>query len=559
MKFSLPQFILLGLGLFLSLSVFGQRGSVLEINEADSLLGANGFERLLGNVKMKHQTTLINCDSAHFYRATNMAKLYGRVFIEDMEDSVTTRSAYAEYDGNTKLAKLRNNVIFDNGETKLYTDFLDYNRESNIANYFNEGKVVDSTNVLTSERGKYEVNLEKITFEDDVVLVNPDYTMKTNFLVYLTIPKTAETQGLTNLVSKEGNTLNAQKGSFYDTQNKLFRFYDGVVDTETSRVKAEELLYRELEGYYEGKENVRVYNKEREVEIFGDEGRYWEEKGYSLVHGNALVRKYFEKDTLYLAADTLISQDHESDSLKYLLAFHSVQLVKSDLTGVSDSLAYNYNDSTIQLFQDPVIWNNKSQITADSMTFFIQNEELKRVYMQENVFSVMSDTLTNFNQMKGRKLNGYFTEGQINRLEIEGNGESLYYALEGDTLTQGINRTLSATIRMDFKDGAIKKVKYDVKPDGKFIPFQLVNEESSRLEGFQWRIEEKPSMETIFAWRIVEEIDPNEKNLFDEPDAEIRMPTDEEIQKSLEKRGLRPEKPKLKPLKKAGNLPNEKQ
>lgn len=558
MKFSLPQFFLLGLGLFLSLSVFGQSGSVLEINEADSLLGANGFERLLGNVKMKHQTTLINCDSAHFYRATNMAKLYGRVFIEDMEDSVTTRSAYAEYDGNTKLAKLRNNVIFDNGETKLYTDFLDYNREANVANYFNEGKVVDSTNVLTSERGKYEVNLEKITFEDDVVLVNPDYTMKTNFLVYLTIPKTAETQGLTNLVSKEGNTLNAQKGSFYDTQNKLFRFYDGVVDTETSRVKAEELLYRELEGYYEGKENVRVFNKEREVEIFGDEGKYWEERGYSLVHGNALVRRYFEKDTLFLAADTLISQDHESDSLKYLLAFHSVQLVKSDLTGVSDSLAYNYNDSTIRLFQDPVIWNQNNQMTADSMTFFIQNEELRRVYMQENVFSVMTDTLANFNQMKGRKLNGYFADGQISKLEIEGNGESLYYALEGDTLTQGINRTLSATIQMDFKEGAIKKVKYDVKPDGKFIPFQLVDEESSRLEGFQWRIEEKPSMETIFAWRMVEEIDPDEKNLFDEPDAEILMPTDEEIRKSLEKRGLLPKKPLLRPLNKGGNLPNEK-
>ncbi|WP_268034228.1 OstA-like protein [Algoriphagus sp. PAP.12] len=558
MKFSLPQFFLLGLGLFLSLSVFGQSGSVLEINEADSLLGANGFERLLGNVKMKHQTTLINCDSAHFYRATNMAKLYGRVFIEDMEDSVTTRSAYAEYDGNTKLAKLRTNVIFDNGETKLYTDFLDYNRPANIATYFNEGKVVDSTNVLTSEKGKYEVNLEKITFEDDVVLVNPDYTMKTNFLVYLTIPKTAETQGLTNLVSKDGNTLNAQKGSFYDTQNKLFRFFDGVVDTETSRVKAEELLYRELEGYYEGKENIRVYNKEREVEIFGDEGKYWEERGYSLVYGNALVRKYFEKDTLYLAADTLISQDHESDSLKYLLAFHSVQMVKSDLSGVSDSLAYNYNDSTIRLFQDPVIWNQNNQMTADSMTFFIQNEELRRVYMQENVFSVMTDTLANFNQMKGRKLNGYFADGQISKLEIEGNGESLYYALEGDTLTQGINRTLSATIQMDFKEGAIKKVKYDVKPDGKFIPFQLVDEESSRLEGFQWRIEEKPSMETIFAWRMVEEIDPDEKNLFDEPDAEILMPTDEEIRKSLEKRGLLPKKPLLRPIKKDGNLPNEK-
>lgn len=216
------------------------------------------------------------------------------------------------------MAKLRNKVVFTNGETTLYTDYLNYDRAQNIATYFNKGKVVDSTNVLTSERGRYEVNRERITFLDKVVLVNPDYTMKTEYLVYLTIPKTAETKGLTNLVSKEGNTLDAQKGSFYDTQNKNFRFFDGVVETETSRVKAEELLYKELEAYYEGKENVRVFNKERQVEIFGDVGQYWEDRGYSLVHGKALVRRYFEKDTLYLTADTLISQDRSP----YLLSFY---------------------------------------------------------------------------------------------------------------------------------------------------------------------------------------------------------------------------------------------
>lgn len=534
-------------------SSFGQGTNTLEILKADSLKGANGFERLLGSVRMKNQNTLISCDSAHFFRTSNMAKLYGRVLIEDQEDPVTTRSTYAEYDGNTKLAKLRNKVVFTNGETTLYTDYLNYDRAQNIATYFNKGKVVDSTNVLTSERGRYEVNRERITFLDKVVLVNPDYTMKTEYLVYLTIPKTAETKGLTNLVSKEGNTLDAQKGSFYDTQNKNFRFFDGVVETETSRVKAEELLYKELEAYYEGKENVRVFNKERQVEIFGDVGQYWEDRGYSLVHGKALVRRYFEKDTLYLTADTLISQDHESDSAKYLLAFHSINLIKADLSGIADSLVYNYNDSTIQLFQDPVIWNQKSQISADSMVFYIENEELKRVFMKEKAFVIMTDTLTNFNQMKGRKMTGFFEEGQISKLNIEGNGESLYFALEGDTLTQGVNRTLSATIELKFKEGAIKRVKYDIKPDGRFIPVQKLDEKSSRLDGFLWRLEEKPVLDSIFAWRPVIEIDPDQKNLFNEPNAEIRMPTEEEIQKSLEKRGLNKKKPVLTPLKTKNN------
>lgn len=530
-----------------SFSSHAQEKSILEINKADALLGdgVRGYERFVGSVEMKHKNTLIFCDSLHFFREENKARLFGNVRLVDTEDPVQTTSGYAEYDGNTKVAKLRNHVVFTNQKTTLNTEYLDYDRERNIAYYFNDGKVVDSVNVLTSERGTYEVTIEKITFKKDVVLVNPDYTMKTNDLVYFTIPKTAETKGLTNLISKDGNTLDAQNGSFYDTQGKKFRFFDGVVESETSRIKAKELYYSELEAYYEGKENVSVLNKERQIEVFGDVGEYWEERKYSQVYGNALVRRYFEKDTLYMVSDSLISQDGEVDSIKYLLAFRAVKLVKTDLSGAADSLVYNYSDSSIQLFKDPVMWNQKSQITADSMVFYIANEELDRVFMKDKVFVITRDTLMNFNQMKGRTMVGYFDEGQMDKIDIDGNGESLYFALQADTISQGINKTLSANIKLRFKNGAIQRVTYGIKPDGKFTPFQLINEENSRLEGFTWRLEEKPDMDDINAWRKPEEIDPDAENLFNEPDVELILPTDEEILKSLEKRGWKPEKKSL--------------
>jgi len=526
---------------------FAQQSSRLVINHADVLASGSGYERLLGNVEMKHHNSLIFCDSAHFYRAENRARLFGKVKIQDNEDPITTTSAYAEYDGNTKLAKLRRNVVFTNQETTLYTDYLDYNRETNIATYFNDGKVVDSTNVLTSERGIYEVNLERITFRQDVVLVNPDYTMKTGHLIYLTIPKTSETKGLTNIVSKEGYKLDAQEGSFYDTQQKQFRFFDGIVETEESRVKAQELFYDEENGYYEGKEDVRVLNKERQVEVFGDDGKYWEDRKYSVVHGKALVRKYFEADTLFMIADTLISQDSEADTAKYLLAFRSVKLTKSDLAGLADSLVYNYSDSSIRLFRDPVMWNHKSQISADSMVFYIANEQLDRVYMKDKAFAIMTDTLLNFNQMKGRSMTGYFNEGEIDALDIDGNGESLYFALEADTLTQGINRILSANIRLTFQEGAIRKANFGIRPDGKFTPVQKLDEKVSRLDGFRWRIEEKPDKEIIDSWRKPVEIDPEAENLFNDPDVELEPPTDGQIQENLKKSGFTPEKKPLDP------------
>ncbi|MCH7408881.1 organic solvent tolerance protein OstA [Belliella sp. DSM 111904] len=522
--------------LFTTLVAFSQSDNSLEIKKADRLIGSGGFQRLLGNAEMRHQNSLIYCDSAHFYEKENMAKLYGNVRIIDQNDPVSTVSRYAEYDGNTKIAKLRTNVVFKNESTTLYTEFLDYNRETGIANYFNDGKVVDSTNVLTSKNGVYETAIEKITFTDDVILVNPDYTLKTNFLIYFTIPKTAETVGLTNIVSAEGNKLNAQKGSFYDTENKIFRFYEGDVETETSWVYADNLYYDENELYYEGRGDVAVYNKERKTEIFGDEGKYWEDRKYSKVYGKALVKKYFEQDTMYMIADTLISQDSEEAAERFLQAFYNVRIIKSDLAGRADSLSYIYSDSTIHLYDDPVIWNDKTQISADSIRFLIANEEIERVFLNRKAFSVSKDTLGHFNQLKGRNMVGYLEDSQIQRLDVTGNGESLYFDLLNDSTLRGINKSLCANIIMYFQEGNVRKINYLVKPEGQFTPNHLIKDDQKSLEGLRWREAEKPNMEIIKAWRDPINRRENQENLFDIPEIDIPLPTDEEIQKLIEER-----------------------
>ncbi|MEX2593695.1 MAG: OstA-like protein [Anditalea sp.] len=510
-------------------------GSRLEIIQADRLLGGKGFERLLDDVVLKHQNSLIYCDSAHFYSQENLAKLFGNVRIMDQKDSVETFSTYGEYDGNSQIAKLRNDVVFKNKETTLYTDFLDYNRSTGEANYFNSGRVVDSTNVLTSEKGLYETLLEKITFTDLVVLVNPDYTLKSNLLFYNTNLRTAETKGITNIQSKEGTKLNAKRGSFYNTEAKVFTFYDGDVETENSKISAEILYYDEKQQYYEALENVSVFNKERNVEVFGEEGKYWEDRKYSKVYGNALVRKYFEKDTLYMIADTLISQDSEDASNRYLQAFSNMRMIKSDIAGRSDSMVYIYSDSTIYLIGDPVIWNNKSQITADSIRFLIANEEIDKAYLKENTFAVTKDTISNYNQIRGRKMTGYFLEGQMSKLDVEGNGESLYFALENDTTIRGVNKLLCGRILMHFEEGQVSSINHTIKPEATFTPPHLLEEENMALSGFEWREEEQPTMAMINDWRTPKIRKEKEFNFFNEPNVRLPYPDSDEILKILNK------------------------
>ena len=433
-----------------------KKQSRLEILQAEQYLGGSGFERLLTDVILKHKTSLIYCDSAHFYSEDNLAKLFGNVKIDEQ------------------------------------------------ANYFNSGMVKDSTNVLTSEKGLYETQIEKITFNEDVVLENPDYTMKSNTLYYFTTTKIVETVGLTNILSKDDNRLNAQKGSFYDTANKIFRFYDGDVESENSIVYGEILYYDENANYYEAKENVSIFNKEQNVEVFGDEGKYWEAKQYSEVYGNALVKKYFDIDTLFVIADTLISQDGENAEEKYTLAYPNMRMIKADLAGRADSMAY--------------------------IQFTIANQEIDQALLQDNAFAITRDTVANFNQIKGRKMTAYFLNGDMEKLDVEGNGESLYFAIENDTTLKGLNKLLCGRIIMEFKEGAVSRISHTIKPEASFTPPHMFEEDELKLEGFIWRGEERPTKKHINDWRTPKIRDKNRYSFFDEPDVKLPYPENDELQ-----------------------------
>ncbi|EIM76049.1 hypothetical protein A3SI_11849 [Nitritalea halalkaliphila LW7] len=469
-----------------------QNANYLDFKRAERVRGGAEVERFYGNVLMINQNTIVECDSAFFFKRENMAKLYGNVRITDKEDPVVTTASYAEYEGASRMARLRQNVVMDNEGTLLYTDFLDYDRNTATANYFNGGRVVDSLNVLTSEKAVYETQIERITFTERVDLVNPDYHMKTEYLIYRTIPKTAETLGLTNVVSAEGNRLNAQKGAYYETEGGIFRFYDGDAETEDAIIFGETLYYDENRGYYEAREDVSILYKKDEIELFGDEGYHLELEKYSRMYGRGLVQKYLEADTLFMIADTLIYKDDELPANRELSAFYNARIFKTDLQGRGDSIAYVFADSSIHLYRDPVLWNDNNQVTADSIRLLIVDEAIEKAFFERNAYLIGEDTLQNYNQIKGRRMIAYFRDEQIQQLDVNGNGESLYFDLLEDNTLRGMNLLLCARMIIYFEEGQLQRIKSLVKPDGTFTPPHEIDDKKRKLKDFRWRIEEKP-------------------------------------------------------------------
>jgi lipopolysaccharide export system protein LptA len=500
------MFRLLFIFLLLSISslVFGQKK--IKFIHADDFKGSvrNGvrFERAVGNVEFQQNTTNIKCDSSHFFRGENRLEAFGHVHITD--DSVDITSLRLEYDGNTKIARLRQQVVFEKiGRAKLFTDFLDYDRVKDEARYFNGGKLIDTANTLNSRKGYYDLKTNLASFKKEVVGVNKDYTLSSDTMQYNSNTKIVYFQSFTKLVDKEGKTAIYEQG-IYDTRKKKSTLSTGEMETPTYKIKADNYDLDDQRKYYKVNGHVAMTSKNENLTIFGDDGYLDKKSGISKVWNNAYVAKVDDAgDTLFLSADTLVSIDSKDLKKRRLLAYHNVKIFKSDMQGKADSLAYVSADSTLFFYRDPVLWTNENQMTADSIRMLLKDKKIDRIYMVNNSFVASQDSLKNFNQIKGRKMTTYFSNKSIHHVIVEGNGESIYFALEEKlmkkdsllyhiTLLVGMNKMICSNIRINFKNGKVNNVNSYVKPDASFSPPHEIKDKDRTLKGFSWRAAQRP-------------------------------------------------------------------
>ena len=483
-------------------SIVVAQGKVTLEYQGDSTVGGkrNGevYQHLLGHVKFVQKSTTIHCDSAYFFNKRRVLEAYGHVKIFDSVDSTDIKGDKMIYDGTSRQAQLRGNVVYIDDSIHLYTDFLDYDMTNKSAKYFNGGKIIDGVNTLTSEEGLYDTEGKMMTFQRDVKLVSPNYTLTADNLIYNIITKKARTTTRTVILTSDQKELVAENGGEFDTANKRYSFNVSEINTDKYHLKADQIMTDQVTSFYNAKGNVYVFGKNDNVIITGDNAKYWEKEGKAKVYGQAVMKKILNKDTLFLAADTLVSIDGDSSAGKRLLAYHNVKIFKTDIQGKSDSLAYFVADSTIYFYHDPVLWSNESQISADSINAEIKNGNIDRLNTSVNSFVISEDSISNFNQVKGRKLTAYFRDSKINNVHVNGNGESLYYVLDDkDNHLVGMNKITCSSMKIMFKANQVDDISFFNKPDGSFIPPQELKEADKKLDGFKWRIDQKPDKARI--------------------------------------------------------------
>ena len=435
-----------------------------------------------GNVVFKHDSAYLYCDSAYLYNYSNILEAFSNVRMEQ-GDSIFIYGDYLIYEGNKNLAKMRYNVRMENGDVTLFTDSLNYDRNVNIGYYLSGGMIVDSLNELTSVYGQYSPDTKLAHFKKNVKLVNPQFVLTSDTLKYATETKIATILG-PSIIESDSGVIYSKLG-WYNTLNDESMLYKRSLvynKEKTQSITADSLFYNRKNRFCEAFGNMFLNDTVQKVILTGNYGYYDEIKNFAFATDSAQMMNYSQTDTLYLHADTLMMQTIGKE--REMKAFHSVRIFKTDMQGVCDSLQFNTKDSTLRMYKEPVLWNTVYQMTGDTIVMFFNDSTIDRTHVINYAFSTEKVDSTYYNQLKGKNMKIYFTEGEVRLVDVSGNVETIYYLLENDGSFIGLNKTESSYLTMQIKDRKPERTVWKPASKGETIPLPDLTPEIKFLKGF---------------------------------------------------------------------------
>jgi hypothetical protein len=118
--------------------------------------------------------------------------------------------------------------------------------------------------------------------------------------------------------------------------------------------------------------------------------------------------------------------------------------------------------------------------------------------MYDVAFVISEDDTLMFNQIKGRKIVGHFDNNQLVKINVYGNGQTIYYPKDGKKYT-GVNRTDCTDMVIYTKENKVERITFITKPVATLYPLNELLPKELKLKDFNWRITERPlKREDIF-------------------------------------------------------------
>ncbi|NNL83138.1 MAG: hypothetical protein HKP28_07100, partial [Winogradskyella sp.] len=429
-------------------------------------------------------------------------------------DTINMSANYVEYSGVTELATARGNVILKEPQSTLTTDTLYFDRTKQQAFYKSKGKVVrDSSGTITSQIGRYYLNIKKYQFVKDVVLVNPEYTLNTERLDYFTESGYAYLFG-PSTITGETSKIYCERG-FYDTKYDTGYFQrNAKIDYDNRQVEGDSLYFDRNRSFASATNNITVTDTLNNSIVKGHYAEVYRDKDSVFITKRALAITVQEKDSIYMHSDTLMVTGKPEHRITR--AYYNVRLYKSDLAGKADSVHVDHKSGLTQMInlsrfgttdafatkRKPILWNVDNQMTGDTIHLIsnIETEKLDSLKVFNNAYLIADDTLSDgYNQIKGQRLIGLFRDNELYHVDVIKNAEVIYYSRNSENELVGINKSKSGSLAIEISDNTIDQIKLIQQIDGELFPESQFPKNAKKMRDFDWRGEERPnSVEDLF-------------------------------------------------------------
>ena len=454
-------------------------------------------------VLISHDGVLMTCNQAFFYEERNFIEAFGEVSLKQ-GDTLNLKADYLEYNGDTKLVFAKGNVILNEPQSNLYTESLYFDRNKQEAFYNKSGKLIRNlTDTIYSLKGTFYADEKKYRFEKDVDLRTPKYNIYSDLLNYFTDTGESYFSGPTDIITDDSK-IYCEFG-YYDTTNDNGYFIkNSKIDFEEYKINGDSIYFDKSINYASATNNIKILDTINKTLTTGHNAEIHRSVDSMFIQKRALIASFKEKDTTYIHGESIIITGKENEQI--IRAFNNGKILRNNLSGKCDSIHFNQITGIAQLInkqknadnrsrkiKKPILWNNKSQITGDSIHIKFDTDKniIDSLFVFNNAFIIEKDSIgLGFNQISGKRLNGSFTDGKLKEVDIIKNAESVYYLRNSENELIGIDKSKSAKIKIFISNQNIDIFTKINQIDGKVYPEDEFDENDKLLKGFHFREDE---------------------------------------------------------------------
>ena len=503
-------------------------------------------------VIIHHDTIQIYADSMYYDGEKKIADLFGEVILQDgtrrlytseLRYNVEDKTAYY-LDGGTLIdgidtiiskegyyyqreqkVRLKGNVSFVDTSRVMYTDSILYLYDIEQLNIIAPTEINQDSVDIYCEAGIYRLKQDRGVLSKNVQVKSGDQLMTSEILdikgdedkyTFLINPRLFDNNnegiGDTIIYYDKDGILELRSDAVYTSAEEVMRApvirynkntdeYQTLgranIDTEQSKIEANDIT-SEAGGGSRLKGNVEIYDKQSDATVYGQEALKLESitKIFDPGEEQPLLNYRMTSDSLLLRSDSLILSEQYAgtdSSFQDLSAVKNVKWRNGSTLGKCGYFKFDQKDSLIVMTDNPILWSDSTQLTADTIILYLKNNDVYKISLISDAMIVTPDDGGMYNQIKGAEIENFIDDKILTSSHVMTNAE-LFYMIKEEESYRGVNLTKSNEMIFTFEDDEISKIDMDGQPTSnmyEYIPGMDVS--IYNLEGFKWRIKERPS------------------------------------------------------------------